>query len=165
MMRVLIEHAKNPGGRNSGVLLFRFGEGGLIPRLATDYSSPSSHLQMQQAATPARTERTNDESSLTEHAPPFLYLYRGGSSVNYSIEAEILQQMQKKVYCSELCRTKNPWYTKIAEAHTGQAVTPKGVFFMPFGMKKTGRKHLGRGAFFLSGSFCVDFAQRFIYDT
>ena len=85
--------------------------------------------------------------------PPFLYLYRGGSSVNYSIEAEILQQMQKKVYCSELCRTKNPWYTKIAEAHTGQAVTPKGVFFMPFGMKKQEESISEEVLFFCPGAF------------
>ena len=97
--------------------------------------------------------------------PPFLYLYRGGSSVNYSIEAEILQQMQKKVYCSELCRTKKLCYTKIAKVSYRTGSHPERGIFYAFWHEKTGRKHLGRGAFFLSGSFCVDFAQRVIYDT
>ena len=56
MMRLLTEHTKSPGGHDSGAFLFRFGAGGLGLRLATSYILPSSHLQMQYAATLARTE-------------------------------------------------------------------------------------------------------------
>ena len=46
MTEVLIERTKTPEVAPSGVFRFRFGEGGLIPRLATFYSSPFNHLQM-----------------------------------------------------------------------------------------------------------------------
>lgn len=78
MMRLLTEHTKSPGGHDSGAFLFRFGAGGLGLRLATSYILPSSHLQMQYAATLARTEIKNDEITLTKYTP-FFYLYRGGS--------------------------------------------------------------------------------------
>lgn len=39
-----------------------FWKGGLCPRLATCYSSLSSHLQMRWQTTPATTEMKNDES-------------------------------------------------------------------------------------------------------
>ena len=38
--------AKSLGGRSSEAFLFRFGKGGLFPRLATSYYFLSSHLQM-----------------------------------------------------------------------------------------------------------------------
>lgn len=37
-------------------------QGGLCLRLATAYSSPSSHLQMQWQTTPVKTESKNDEN-------------------------------------------------------------------------------------------------------
>jgi hypothetical protein len=37
---------KTPRGRNSWGFLFRFGKGGLCPRLVANYSSLSNHLQM-----------------------------------------------------------------------------------------------------------------------
>jgi hypothetical protein len=37
---------KTPRGANSWGFLFRFGKGGLCPRLVANYSSLSSHLQM-----------------------------------------------------------------------------------------------------------------------
>ena len=45
-MKVLIEYAKSPGGTSTGAFLVCFVEGSLNPRLATDYSPLSSHLQM-----------------------------------------------------------------------------------------------------------------------
>mgnify|MGYP000835148549 FL=1 len=66
MMRLLTEHTKSPGGHDSGAFLFCFGAGGLDLRLATSYILPSSHLQMQYAATLARTEIKNDEITLTK---------------------------------------------------------------------------------------------------
>ena len=66
MMRLLTEHTKSPGGHDSGAFLFCFGAGGLDLRLANSYILPSSHLQMQYAATLARTEIKNDEITLTK---------------------------------------------------------------------------------------------------
>ena len=45
-MNDLQKSTKNPRGANSWVFLFRFGKGGLCPRLVASYSSLSNHLQI-----------------------------------------------------------------------------------------------------------------------
>lgn len=91
MTEVLIRHTKSPRGRTLWGFSIPFWVGGLIPRLTTSYSSPSNHLQMQQATTLAKTERKNDRSSLMRFTP-FLYLSGGGSVVHYITGAEMPQE-------------------------------------------------------------------------
>ena len=88
MTEVLMWHSKKPRRLRLRGFSIPFWVGGLIPRLATSYSSPSNHLQ---ATTLAKTERKNDRSSLMRFTP-FLYLSGGGSVVHYITGAEMPQE-------------------------------------------------------------------------
>ena len=84
-------HAKSPGGRNSGAILFRCGKvayslGWLPPiylRPAICRCSRRLHLPRQ---------RVRKTKIYSWWHTPFLYLYRGGSVAHYTIVAEMPQE-------------------------------------------------------------------------
>ena len=60
MTEVLMWHSKKPRRLRLRGFSIPFWVGGLIPRLATSYSSPSNHLQIKYETIPAITEIINE---------------------------------------------------------------------------------------------------------
>ena len=124
MTEVLMWHSKKPRRLRLRGFSIPFWVGGLIPRLATSYSSPSNHLQMQQATTLAKTERKNDRSSLMRFTP-FLYLSGGGSVVHYITGAEMPQEAISP------CLLSKPQEKSVKGGHRPQRL-PLILFFVGY---------------------------------
>ena len=96
MTEVLMWHNKKPRRSQLRGFSIPFWVGGLIPRLATSYSSLSNHLQMGGEELLLQKERKKEGVPLG--GPPFSTCLGGGSVVHYITGAEMPQEAISLVY-------------------------------------------------------------------
>ena len=127
---------KNPRAGRLWGFLFRFGKGGLSPRLAAGYCFLSNHLQMKWQTTPAITERVKVMSSSVGHPPPFLAGIGVATQILYHVYSSWTIMFQSDAACFKILRlySTGPFMRRFYQSHSIKQTASVKLSWLHFGL-------------------------------
>lgn len=153
MTEVLMWHSKKPRRSQLRGFSIPLWQGGLFLRLATAYLSPSSHLQMQQATTLAKTESKKDENILMVAHPLSVpvqgwqrrSLYHSGRNAtrSHEVKENTVQEVRKALQANieaiqratKLLEKQSDTLTSVMKQKIRELEESKNSFFRYEGLK------------------------------